>query len=284
MTLLRVAISPCPNDTFIFGPWILGLVGKQAPRAEFVFADVEELNSQALSGEFDVIKVSAATALRLGDNATILPSGGAFGFGNGPKLVRAPQGPDIPSTIAVPGLNTTAVAVLKAALAKNNQFPEFIFVRYDKIVDAVLSGQVDAGLLIHETALVFARHNLQLVLDLGHYWTETAGDTPFPLGVIVASRSLGDRLCARIGRTIAESLTASRQNPNAVFPLIQAFAQETDRETIAAHLGAYVNDLSLLMGSAGKKALSILRQLTDESLPPFVPPCLGSQKAGTTAQ
>ncbi len=276
MTLLRVAISPCPNDTFIFGPWILGMVGKDAPRAEFVFADVEELNARALANDFDVIKVSAATALQLDQYATILPSGAAFGFGNGPKLVRAKNGPEVPSTIAVPGLNTTAVAVLKAALAEQNLSPELSFVRYDKIVDAVLSGQFDAGLLIHETALVFSRHNLQLVLDLGKYWATQAGDTPFPLGVIVAANKLGDRLCARIGRTIAESMTASRLQPDAVLPLIRSFAQETDRETIAAHLGAYVNDLSLIMGSAGKQALSLLRQLTDGSIPRSVPSCLGS--------
>jgi len=275
MQRLTVAISPCPNDTWIFGAWILGLVRHEAPDAGFSFIDVETANRAALRGEFDVVKVSSATALDLGKTYRILPCGGAFGLAAGPKLVvRADLDRPI-EKIAVPGVRTTAFAVLRAALrdpaAQDGPLlphkgtvmdggadPEILPVRYDGIVEAVQSGKADAGLLIHETALVFENYGLKKVLDLGPWWDARTGGSPFPLGCIIAKKSLGRELFDEIADRIRASIRAARENPEAVMPLILSLAREQNAETIGRHIEAYVNDMSYEMGASGAKALTEL--------------------------
>ena len=139
---LSVAISPCPNDTFIFSAWLLGLVpGVRNMPARFTWADVEQLNQAAGAGRFDVVKLSAATALGLRDDYEILPSGAAFGTGAGPKLVARPDAPAHPATVAVPGLHTTALAVLRTALKHPFEPVPMLF---SDVAGAVQEGRADA--------------------------------------------------------------------------------------------------------------------------------------------
>ncbi|BBD09683.1 1,4-dihydroxy-6-naphthoate synthase [Desulfovibrio ferrophilus] len=257
---LTVAISPCPNDTFIFGAWILGLTPDRTGRpARFAWADVEELNRAAERQRFDVIKMSAATALELEEHYEILPTGSAFGAGVGPKLVVRPDGPQRPATIAVPGLKTTAFAVLRAALGHDFSPVPMLF---SNIVDAVANGKVDAGLLIHETALVYDRYGLELRLDLGAWWAEQGAGTPMPLGVIAVRRSLPESLRQGVAQTLRASLELARKDSAPIWPLIRALAQELDNATLNAHIKAYVTDMSLDMGPMGVLALDRLRTIT----------------------
>lgn len=261
---LTVAISPCPNDTCVFGSWVLGQGHQEKDiRASFVWADVEELNHAAARGQWDVVKVSAARALNLGKDRAILSCGGAFGLEHGPKLVA--RRPDAqPQTIAVPGLQTTAAALLRRAMDKPC---ELIPVRYDLIVDAVQQSRADAGLLIHESALLLDRHGLYCLLDLGQWWREQTGGLPLPLGCIVAHRSLGRQTLDAVERQIRSSLIHGRNHPESIAPLAQALAQELDAAVINAHIEAYVNDLSLEMGHVGRLALDQLGALTATSSP-----------------
>ncbi|MGE4539512.1 MAG: MqnA/MqnD/SBP family protein [Desulfovibrio sp.] len=264
--VLSVAISPCPNDVVIFGAWILGRVGLPDARAAFAFEDVETLNEAALAGTYDVVKVSAAMAAPLAQSYAVLPSGAAFGFGAGPKLVVDKNFSGRPRTVAVPGLRTTAATLLRAALAGDDPglpFPDaaFVPVRYDAIVDTVRSGRAEAGLLIHETALAAADHGLRLVLDLGQWWQARLPDVPVPLGVILARKSLGQARLAALGELLRESLLAAREEPELVAPLARLLAREKNEAVIRAHIAAYVGELSLAMGKTGAKALSHLREL-----------------------
>ncbi len=257
---LIVAISPCPNDTFIFGGWILGQgLGTSAPRASFVWADVEELNRAAHQGEYDVIKVSAVQALRLRDAYAILSCGGAFGLEHGPRLVSRKPG-TVPRTIAVPGLLTTATTLLRQAMAAP---AELIPMRYDLIVDAVQESRVDAGLLIHESALLLQAYGLHCLLDLGCWWSEQTGGLPLPLGCILGRRSLTSTTLERVERRIRSSLEHARAHPETIRPLIKAMAQEVDETVLDAHIQAYVNDYSLDMGQAGRQALKRLESLVE---------------------
>lgn len=285
MNNLAVAISPCPNDTWIFGAWILGLVGHEPPDAGFAFEDVETLNRAAMRGEFDVVKVSAAAALDLGKTYRILPSGAAFGMGAGPKLVVAKDFRGPVKTIAVPGAHTTAFAVMRAALADPGAqagplLPsldaEILPMRYDAIVPAIRAGRADAGLLIHETALVFETHGLKKICDLGAWWTAKTSGSPLPLGCIVAKRSLGRDMLDEVADRIRRSIQAARDNPGAVMPLIRSLAQEMDGDVLARHIETYVNAMSVEMGAAGAKALTELdilmrndRKWRDCRLPAF---------------
>jgi 1,4-dihydroxy-6-naphthoate synthase len=267
MNRLTVAVSPCPNDTTIFGAWMLGLV-PDAPPADFVFLDVENLNEAALSGRFDVVKVSAAVGLALGGTCRILPSGAAFGLGVGPKLaVPEGKGRDFrPAAVAVPGLLTTAALLLRAALAdpavaslSGMPGPDaaFVPVRYDRVAGTA-SDRGMAGLLIHETALAPQRHGLRRILDLGRWWDEKTGGLPVPLGVIAGREKLGGELLSAVARTIRQSLDTALARPGAVAPLVSALAIEKDGGIVDAHIRAYVNDLSRDMGETGRKALETL--------------------------
>lgn len=256
---LSVAVSPCPNDTFIFASWVLGLVPEIPGRpARFTWADVEELNRSAAAGRFDVVKLSAAAALKLEDSYEILPSGAAFGAGAGPKLLTRPDSPATLRRIAVPGLNTTAFTVLRAALGH-----EFVPVPmlFSDIVRAVARGDADAGLVIHETALLYKDYGLNLALDLGKWWAEHGQGTPMPLGVIAARRTLPAEVRAAVAKTIRASLAAARADREPVWPLIRTLAQELDDKTLSAHIEAYVTDMSLDMGPTGTLALDRLRSL-----------------------
>lgn len=277
MDAITVAISPCPNDVVIFGAFILGRVGLPQTRAAFAFEDVETLNEAALAGCYDVVKISAAMAAPLAGTYEVLPSGAAFGFGAGPKLVVAEGFSGRPRTVAVPGLRTTAATLLRAALAGDRPdlpppHAPFVPVRYDAIVAAVRSGQAEAGLLIHETALAAAAHGLRLVLDLGAWWQERMPDVPVPLGVIAAKKSLGRDRIASLGGLLRQSLAMARENPALVAPLVRLFARERDEAVITAHIKAYVGDLSQDMGPTGRQALAALAALASGRHFPADPP------------
>ncbi|WP_045219058.1 1,4-dihydroxy-6-naphthoate synthase [Desulfonatronum thioautotrophicum] len=259
---LTVAISPCPNDTFIFGAWVLGQCSSSLKQpASFIWEDVQVLNEAAARGGYDVIKVSAAQALDVLDNYVLLPSGGAFSTNQGPKLVAAASkdlasSTFIPQTIAVPGMQTTAATLLRRAWPHPAQL---VPMRYDRIVDAVLQGKVDAGLLIHESALLLDRYALACLLDLGRWWEGHSGGMPLPLGCILGRRTLGSKILEQITNTIQDSLDRALQTPDLIWPLIQALAQEMDDDVLWTHIQTYVNHFSRNMDEEGVQALDALR-------------------------
>jgi 1,4-dihydroxy-6-naphthoate synthase len=255
---LNIAISPCPNDTFIFGPWILGLVPDIKNRSSrFIFEDIEDLNNLAGQGEVDVVKVSAVQGLKLKDKYEILETGGAFGLTHGPKLVSLPgiKREEI-RKIAIPGLLTTAYHLLRSAWPR-----EFIPMPmlFSDIPLALQLKIVDAGLLIHETALIYAQKGFELVLDLGRWWKEQSKGLPLPLGVILAK----PELARVVAEKIKESLDRAKESKEEIIPFIKTFAQEMEEKTLEEHIQAYVNELSWDMGKKGQDALNYLRKLVD---------------------
>lgn len=262
MNSLSVAISPCPNDSFIFGSWILGHTPLSAYDCRFFWHDVQELNTKALAQTWSVTKVSAATAIRLQASHQILSCGGAFGLEHGPKLVVRQGYTGAIQTIAVPGLDTTALLILKAAL--EHDFTPIPMV-FHAIVQAVQSGAVDAGLLIHETALIYDRYGLDLCLDLGHWWQEYTGHLPLPLGAIVMPKASGPALIAQVQETICASIHQAREKPEIIMPLVAGLAQELDAIILEQHIKAYVNDFSLEMGSSGLRAFTVLQNFWEQT-------------------
>lgn len=259
---LDIAISPCPNDTFIFGAWVLGLTLLPKYDCRFFWHDVQELNEGAMADSWSVTKVSAATALRLQDTHAILPCGGAFGLEHGPKVVIQRGSNKAVRTIAVPGLDTTAMLMLKAAMPQGFTPVPMIF---HAIVEAVQSGAVDAGLLIHETALIYEHYGLDLYLDLGQWWQEYTQHLPLPLGCIIMPKASGKILQDRVATTIRSSIQQARVHPEKIMPLVAGLARELDAITLEQHINAYVNDLSLDMGDKGRKALKMLQTFWNHS-------------------
>lgn len=249
---LTLGHSPCPNDTFIF----CGLTQGHVPLRHLRFApplleDVETLNSWAMQARLDVTKLSFHALGHALDQYTLLDSGAALGRGCGPLLVTAGAGGDPATwTVAIPGQLTTASLLLRLFLG---QPCRAVVMRFDRIMDAVLAGEADAGLIIHESRFTYQARGLRCVQDLGAWWEEETG-LPIPLGCIAARSSLAPALIAETEQAIAASIRWAQAHPADCLGYIHQHAQELDEAVTAAHIALYVNDFSLSLGEEGRAA------------------------------
>jgi 1,4-dihydroxy-6-naphthoate synthase len=247
---LSLGYSPCPNDCFIF--YALAH-GKVAPEItwEIVLDDVESLNRMAREVVLDVSKVSYHAAGHLLDDYVMLRSGGALGKRVGPLVVaREPLATLKGRRVAIPGGLTTANLLL--ALAEPHA--ETVAMRYETIMPAVVKGEVDAGLIIHESRFVYPDYGLKKLLDLGEWWEEET-TLPLPLGGIVARRSLGTEALRWIDRSIRASLGYAYAHRAEAQPYIAAHAQEMSEEVMQKHIDLYVNAYSFDVGEEGERAV-----------------------------
>jgi 1,4-dihydroxy-6-naphthoate synthase len=256
---LTLGFSPCPNDTFIFHALVKGLVTAGNFSFKEHLMDVEQLNQQALAAVFDVTKVSFHLYGHIRDNYTLLPSGAALGRGCGPLLVSRKDCPvaslhDKP--VALPGRYTTAALLLRLFAPQLNNL---VYMPFDRIMPAVATGEVAAGVIIHESRFTFREYGLFQLADLGVWWEEDTG-CPIPLGGIVAKSSLGREVIDTVGRLIAESIGHASANPQAPREYIRAYSQEMCDEVCDAHIGLYVNDFSLDLGDEGRRAVAVLME------------------------
>jgi 1,4-dihydroxy-6-naphthoate synthase len=259
---LSLAYSPCPNDTFIFAAWTRGMLA-DAPPINVVLDDVEALNEAAAGGRFELTKVSYGAIPYLLDKYRILRAGGALGRGCGPLVVARPDAAgNVPSLadfpadarIAIPGFRTTAYLLLRLALGRP---VEAVRMRFDEIVAAVAKGEVDAGLIIHESRFTYRAAGLACVEDLGKWW-ETETGHAIPLGAILVRRDVPSDTAAQIDATIRESLAFAQRNEAAVAPYVREHAFEMDVEVMRAHIALYVNEYSVDLGSEGIAAIDDL--------------------------
>jgi 1,4-dihydroxy-6-naphthoate synthase len=253
---LTFGFSPCPNDTFAFHALVHGLV--EAPcRMRPVLLDIEELNRQAHSGAFDVTKLSVGAFAAVGDRYRLMRSGAALGHGVGPLVVaRRPQplAEAAQGRMAIPGRETTAFRLLCLAAPRLSDVVE---VRYDQILGAVERGEVDAGLIIHESRFTYEAHGLSKVVDLGDWWEAETG-LPVPLAGICARADLDGGLVAEVERAIRASVQYAFDHPDASRAYVRAHSQEMSDEVCDAHIRLYVNDLSLDVGDEGLRAIARL--------------------------
>jgi len=278
---LSLAYSPCPNDTYIFAAWTRGmLVG--APPVDVVLDDVEALNEAARVGRFELTKVSYGAIPYLLDRYRILRAGGALGRGCGPLVIAKPDASGaVPALsdfkpharIAIPGVMTTAYLLLRLALQRPF---DAVPMRFDRIVDAVASGEVDAGLIIHESRFTYRTAGLERVEDLGEWWERETGN-PIPLGAILVRRDVPTDEGRRLDATIRESLAFARRDEAAVAPYVREHAFEMDEAVMRAHIGLYVNEYSNDLGDDGIAAIEQLftlaaaaRLIPENVVPEFV--------------
>ncbi|GGN04147.1 1,4-dihydroxy-6-naphtoate synthase [Thermus composti] len=272
MEALELGYSPCPNDTFIFYALTHGKVPSPLP-VRPVLEDVETLNLWALEGRLPLTKLSYAAYGRVRDRYVALRSGGAMGRGVGPLLVaKAPLKTLEGARVAIPGRNTTAFLLL-SLYAQGFQPVE---VRYDRILPLVAAGEVEAGLIIHESRFTYSQYGLVKLLDLGEWWEGETG-LPLPLGAILARRDLGEDLIRALDRAVRESLEYALAHPEETLPYLKAHAQELAEEVIWAHVRTYVNAYSLDVGEEGAEAVARLFALAEARglLPPSEAPLFG---------
>jgi 1,4-dihydroxy-6-naphthoate synthase len=255
---LQLAYSPCPNDTFIFTPWVEGRV-QDAPPVVERFEDIDTLNQIALRGEPDVVKVSFHALGHLRDRYCLLRSGGALGRGCGPLVVaREPfDAKDLATkTVAIPGTLTTA-ALLMRLFAPALSAGRMPVMRFDDIMPAVCAGKVDAGVIIHESRFTYQKHGLTQIVDLGEWWERETGHA-IPLGGILMRRDLGHGLIRRTERALAQSVDFAFAHTDLVWPTVREHAQEMEDSVMRQHIDLYVNEFTRDYGVQGTEAITHL--------------------------
>jgi 1,4-dihydroxy-6-naphthoate synthase len=253
---LSLAISPCPNDTFVFHALVHGLV-PGAPRFEVTYADVDVTNTATARDAFDLAKVSVAALPRLGGGYSLLPCGGALGRGCGPLLLtRADRrGFDLAgASVAIPGELTTAYLLFRL-WARDRGAARVNVVPFHEIMPAVAGGRYDAGLVIHEARFTYPRYGLRQVVDLGQWWESDTG-LPIPLGAIVARRGAVDP--DEAARWVRDSVRAAWADPAASRAFVLAHAQEMEPDVVDRHIALYVNEFTLDLGQEGRAAVDAL--------------------------
>lgn len=255
--LLKLHISPCPNDTFMFDAMINRRVDCEGLEFDVEYHDIEELNDGVLRGVADVSKISCAVLPSIADRYRLLDAGAALGRGNGPLLVRRKGMREPIKRIAVPGLRTTANLLIERLFPEISERTPMLF---SQIAEAVERGEFDGGVLIHEGRFVYHRRGLELVADLGEEW-ERCTALPLPLGGIVAKRGLDDEVVWRIERVLRRSIEYAFANPMVSREYVKSHAQELDDEVIESHITLFVNNFSLSLGGEGREAVERLTAL-----------------------
>lgn len=253
--MIRLSFSPCPNDTFMFDALIHNKIDTEGLKFDVSYEDIQTLNLNAFAVRADVTKLSTAALTGVLDNYQVLNAGSAVGFGVGPLLISHKPVSNLESEIAtmrigIPGKNTTARFLLKLAYPLLNEPIEMIF---SAIEEAVLSGQIDAGLIIHESRFTYEIRGLVKLIDLGEYW-ETKTGLPIPLAGIAIRRSFDQGLKEKVDRVLARSVDFAFKNPNSALTFIRSHAQEMDDAVMYKHIELYVNKYSLDLGADGKLA------------------------------
>lgn len=273
---MKIAFSPCPNDTFIFHAWVHGLI-PSAPRLDVMYADIDITNSLAATSKGpDIVKISYAALPWVLDNYTLLPCGGALGRGCGPLVLTAQDSVEATNPalltgkrVAVPSERSTAYLLFR--LWASQKVPggvgQIVVLPFHEIMPAIRDGKVDAGLVIHEARFTYPTYGLKLMADLGSWW-ETDTNLPLPLGAIIARRNLD---VATIAEWIRASLKYAWQHPEASMDYVLSHAQELSPQIAKEHIKLYVNEFSADLGEMGYLAVkTLLGRASNEGLVPPV--------------
>jgi 1,4-dihydroxy-6-naphthoate synthase len=276
MPVIDLGFSPCPNDTFIFDALVNHKIDTKGYTFNLHLEDVQTLNEWALQGKLPFSKISYGVWPLVKNKYQLLNAGGALGKGVGPMLIYKKQSagmdenkvvqnegkPSIETmTVAVPGKNTTAHLLFSLAFpqVKNKKFLVF-----NEIEDAVLSGKVDAGVIIHENRFTYEQKGLSKWMDLGTYFEETF-NAPIPLGGIIARNTIPQNEIQLIDSLIKESVAFAFKNSYELLPeFVKNHSQEMSEQVMRQHIDLYVNDFSMDMGTTGKKAIAQLEKVWSE--------------------
>jgi len=260
---LTLGFSPCPNDTFIFDAMVHGRIDTEGLEFDYFLADVEELNRKALSSEVDITKISYHAYAYVAQNYLILDSGSALGYRNGPLLIskRLIDPSELShSTIAIPGKYTTANLLFSIAWPDAVNKVEYLFSDID---NAILKGEVDAGLIIHETRFTYYDKGLRKIADMGEYWANLTG-LPVPLGAIVIRRNISEDVMQKVNRILRRSLEYAYKDSFASYDFVSGNAKEMDSTVMNNHIKLYVNEYSLDLGNRGRLAINELFRIAVE--------------------
>ncbi|GEC90786.1 1,4-dihydroxy-6-naphthoate synthase [Brevibacillus brevis] len=272
---MKIAFSPCPNDTFVFHAWAHDLI-PGAPKLDIMYADIDITNTLAAQGEGpEVMKISYAALPWVMDNYSLLPCGGALGRGCGPLVLtqgNSGESANDPARlsnkrVAVPSERSTAYLLFRLWAAQNvpGGVGEIVVMPFHEIMPAVRDGKIDAGLVIHEARFTYQNYGLSLMTDLGNWW-ESDTHLPIPLGAIIAKKSMDIEALTNWTRSSVEYAWA---NPTASQEYVMSHAQELSLEVAQAHINLYVNEFTRNLGNDGYAAVeALLGRAAEEGLVP----------------
>jgi 1,4-dihydroxy-6-naphthoate synthase len=250
---VRIAHSPDSDDAFMFYGLASGRVPSNGFELEHVLADIESLNRAAFDGKYEITAVSFHAYAHLTDRYILLPHGASMGDRYGPVVVARKDGPSSlrGTRVAVPGELTTAFLALRLF----DPDVRHIVVPFDQIQEKVHSGEVAAGLLIHEGQLTYADEGLRKIVDLGEWWAERTGGLPLPLGGNVIRRDLGANAISTLSRLLHDSIAYGLEHRDEAVRYAMQFGRGLDRARTDAFVGMYVNGLTLEYGDRGREAV-----------------------------
>lgn len=260
---IRVGHSPDPDDAFMFYAIAHEKIKTDGITLTHVIEDIESLNRRAFKSELEVTAVSAFAFFQIADKYALMPCGASIGYKYGPVLVsmKSVYPKELKGKrIAVPGLNTTAYLTLKLFL------PDFeeVVMPFDKILDAVEKGEVDAGLIIHEGQLTYKGLGFKKVVDLGEWFYEMT-KLPLPLGVDVIRKNLGRDVMRKVTKILKTSIEYGLKNREEALVYAMKFGRGIETQTADEFVGMYVNDYTVDMGRKGKEGLTFLHKAALES-------------------
>jgi 1,4-dihydroxy-6-naphthoate synthase len=256
LSRITVAHSPDSDDAFMFFGLASGAVETHGIEVDQVLSDIETLNRAAFEGRYEVTAVSFHAYAHLVDKYALLPHGASMGDGYGPIVVAARGGASgvKGSRIAIPGTLTTAYLALRIY----EPAFEYVVVPFDRIQEAVLRGEAEAGLLIHEGQLTYAEEGLRKIVDLGEWWAEQTGGLPLPLGGNIIRRDLGPAMIATVSKMLHDSIAYALSHRTEAVEYALQFGRGLDRARTDRFVGMYVNDLTLSYGERGRHGLEAL--------------------------
>lgn len=256
---IRIAHSPDSDDAFMFYALTAGKIDTEGLEIEHVLADIETLNREALKGTYEVSAVSFHAYPYVAEHYLVLPSGGSVGEGYGPVVVSKENLESLKGRkVAIPGRLTTAYLVLKL------YEPDFeeVQVPFDRVLEEVEVGRVDAGLVIHEGQLSYEDRGLRKLVDLGGWWMEKTG-LPLPLGCNVIKKDLGMEVIRKMERLMRKSIEYALENKGEALSFAREYAREIkeDMTRTEKFVSMYVNKRTLDYGEDGRQAARLLLQM-----------------------
>jgi len=256
-----LGFSPCPNDTFLFDAWVNKKMAASMP-VEPTLADVETLNEWSATGRLDMTKLSFPALFRNLNTYRLLRAGSALGNGVGPLLISREPFEDLAATInhkriVLPGSTTTANLLFTYAYPEATQKSYRVF---SEIEDAVLQGEADLGVIIHENRFTYTHRGLHLVKDLGAHWEKQTG-CAVPLGCIAIKRSLGEALAEQVTRTLQASLQQAWETWPTLANYVKAHAQEMEETVMRQHIELYVNEHTMELSEADIESIQTLYRI-----------------------
>ena len=259
---ISVGHTPDSDDAFMFYGMFTGKVPSTDFTVNHVIEDIEKLNRKAINPELDVTAVSVHACAYI-PNYTILRSGGSFGIGYGP-IVTAKKQMTLDEVknakIAIPGKMTSAFLLLQLMIGKF----DFVEMNFSDIPKSVKDGQVDAGLVIHETQLSYEQEGNMKIADVGEWWTKISDGLPVPLGINVMKTSFGMDTIHKFDQYLQASIEYGREHLEDAVEYSMQYSRGKPRDLIKKFVQMYVNDVTVNMGDSGEKSIRKLFEMARE--------------------